>query len=103
MSEIKEEQILYEKNVKILPIISEKSRNLINSQNTYVFKILPPNLNKQEIKYFIEKRFNVKVEEIRVVNYPKRIRGRTRILNVRPKFKKAYVKLSKGYSLSIFE
>ncbi len=91
------------KEAKILPVISEKSRNLSTSQNTYVFKIFPPDLNKVEIKSLIEKKFNVKVREVRVINYSKRKRGRTKILNVRPRFKKAYVKLEQGYSISIFE
>jgi len=91
------------KNFKIIPIISEKSRELVNLQNTYVFKIFPPDLNRNEIKKLVEKFFNVKVKEVRTINYSKRIRGRSKILSVRPKFKKAYVKLEKGYSISIFE
>jgi len=97
------ENIIFEKNFRIEPIISEKSRKLAEEQNVYVFKIYPPKLNKTEIKQIIEKKFNVKVLEVRTINYGERRRGRTRIPNVRKKFKKAYVKLEKGYSLPIFE
>ncbi|MFZ8848449.1 MAG: 50S ribosomal protein L23 [Minisyncoccia bacterium] len=90
-------------NIEIIPIISEKSKNLAEKYNIYTFKIKPKNLNKSEIKKYIEKKFNVKVEEVRTVNYPKRKRGRTRIPSVRPAFKKAYVKLKKEYKIPIFE
>lgn len=89
--------------IKIVPIISEKSKFLVNSQNTYLFKVFPYNVNRVQIKQFIEKKFKVKVAEVRTANYPKRKRGRTRIINVRPRFKKAYVKLAPNYSISIFE
>ena len=97
------EQKIFEKDVKIIPVISEKARDLMQSQNVYTFKIFPPSLNRKEIKKIIENKFKVKVEEVRTINYPKRKRGRSRILSVRPRFKKAYVKLEKGYSISIFE
>lgn len=89
--------------IRIIPIISEKSRNLANSQNTYVFKVYPPNINKTQIKQFIEEKFKVKVLKVRTANYKERKRGRTRIINVRQRFKKAYVKLAPNYSISIFE
>ncbi len=89
--------------IKLIPIISEKTRALANLQNTYVFKVFPPNINKTQIKQFIEEKFKVKVVKVRTINYQKRKRGRTRIINIRPKFKKAYVKLAPNYSISIFE
>ncbi len=89
--------------IEILPIISEKTKKLAENQNTYVFKIRPNFLNKIEIKKHIEKIFNVKVKEVRTINYPKRKRGRSRIPSTRPKFKKAYVKLESGYKIPIFE
>ncbi len=101
--EVEKKLQMNEKNVEIIPIISEKSKKLIEKDNIYVFKIKPKNLNKTEIKKYIEKKFNVKVEKVRTVNYPKRKRGRTRIPSVRPAFKKAYVKLKKEYKIPIFE
>lgn len=89
--------------IKLIPIISEKARALANAQNTYVFKVFPSNVNKVQIKQFIEDRFKVKVLKIRTINYQKRRRGRTRIINIRPRFKKAYVKLAPNYSIPIFE
>ena len=94
--------IFIQKNFEILPIISEKSRQLANKENTYIFKIRPTNINKTEIKKAIENIFKVKVLKVRTVNYKKRIRGRTRIPSVRYKFKKAFVKLKEGQKIDIF-
>jgi large subunit ribosomal protein L23 len=94
---------IIEEDVEIIPIISEKSRRLAQEENVYTFRVRPKHLNKTEIKHLIEKKFNVKVEEIRTINYPKRKRGRTRIPSVRLSFKKAYVKLKKEFKIPIFE
>jgi large subunit ribosomal protein L23 len=106
--EVKEEKkesedltIIFPKNIDISPIITDKTRALLK-QNIYTFKV-DPKLNKTEIKNFIEKYFNVKVEEVRTANYKRRERGRTRIRSVRKKFKKAYVKLKEGYKIPLFE
>lgn len=98
-----EDNIFFEKNFELLPIISEKSKYLINKENTYIFKVRPVNINKTEIKKAIEKIFKVKILDIRTINYKKRIRGRTRIPNIRYRFKKVYVKLPDGQKINIFE
>ncbi len=95
--------LFLEKNLELLPIISEKTKALVNKENTYTFKIRPVSVNKTEIKKAIEKIFKVKVLGVRTVNYKKRIRGRTRIPNVRYRFKKAYVKIADGQKINIFE
>jgi len=98
-----EEQLtIIEEDVEIMPVISEKTRKLAE-KNIFTFKIRPPKLNRSEIKRIIEKTFNVKVEEVRTINYPQRKRGITRIPSVRFSIKKAYVKLQKGYKIPIFE
>ncbi|MCS7184217.1 MAG: 50S ribosomal protein L23 [Patescibacteria group bacterium] len=95
--------IFLKKNFEILPIISEKTRSLINRENVYVFKIKPVTINRTEIKKAIENLFKVNVESIRTAIYKKRIRGRTRIPSVRNKFKKVFVKLKEGEKIDIFE
>ncbi|MGC8981610.1 MAG: 50S ribosomal protein L23 [Minisyncoccia bacterium] len=97
----KTDVITLPKKIEISPIITDKTRSLLK-HNIYTFKV-DPKLNKTEIKNFIEKYFNVKVEDVRTANYKKRERGRTRIKSVRRRFKKAYVKLKEGYRIPIFE
>ena len=94
--------ILKEK-IEIEPVITEKSRDLINKHNTYTFKVRPVSLNKNFIKSFIENKFKVKILDIRTINYKKRLRGRTRIPNLRKRFKKVYVKLPKEQKIDIFD
>jgi large subunit ribosomal protein L23 len=94
--------ILKEK-IEIEPVITEKSRDLINKYNTYTFKVRPVSLNKNFIKSFIENKFKVKILDIRTINYKKRLRGRTRIPNLRKRFKKVYVKLPKEQKIDIFD
>jgi large subunit ribosomal protein L23 len=69
--------------MKIYPISTEKSINLISKSNTIVFMV-EENATKKDIKDYIEKEFNVKVEKVNVTNT---FKG-----------KKAYVKLSREYS-----
>jgi large subunit ribosomal protein L23 len=94
--------ILKEK-IEIEPVITEKSRDLINKYNTYTFKVRPVSLNKNFIKSFIENKFKVKILDIRTINYKRRLRGRTRIPNLRKRFKKVYVKLPKEQKIDIFD
>jgi len=94
--------ILKEK-IEIEPVITEKSRDLINKHNTYTFKVRPVSLNKNFIKSFIENKFKIKILDIRTINYKKRLRGRTRIPNLRKRFKKVYVKLPKEQKIDIFD
>ncbi|GIW65907.1 MAG: hypothetical protein KatS3mg094_426 [Candidatus Parcubacteria bacterium] len=101
--DLSKSNIFIQKNFEILPIISEKSRQLVNQENTYVFKIRPTNINKVEIKKAIENIFKVKVLKVRTFNYKKRIRGRTKVPSVRYNFKKALVKLKEGQKIDIFD
>ncbi|GIW66288.1 MAG: hypothetical protein KatS3mg095_0186 [Candidatus Parcubacteria bacterium] len=95
--------LILNKNFEILPIISEKTKKLAKEENTYVFKVRPININRNEIKKSIEDIFNVNVLKIRIANYKKRIRGRTRIPSVRYRFKKIFVKLKEGQKINVFD
>lgn len=86
------------RDIIIAPIITEKSASL-EAQNTYVFKV-DVKANKTSIKQAIEKIFNVKVEEVRTVNsHPKKKRV-GRYTGMTNKYKKAYVTLKEGNSIS---
>ena len=83
-------------------IYTERSTKQSESMNTYAFKVRTT-ANKLEIKEAVEKAFKVKVDTVRTLRmHPKLkvdrnrgIRGKTR------NFKKAMVKLSKGYSIEV--
>lgn len=79
----------YYEDVIIRPFVTEKS-NLQAAEGKYTF-IVNPKSNKTEIKIAVEKLFNVKVLEVRTMNY----KGKFKRLGVhegkRPDWKKAIV------------
>lgn len=90
------------RNIIISPIITEKSMDLMENNNTYTFKV-DKNSNKVEIKKAIQEIFNVDVENVNTMN----LRGKEIRLGVhegkRPDWKKALVKLAKDDEIEIFE
>ena len=54
------------------PIITEKSSDLAQNKNTFVFSV-DVNANKTQIKQAIEKIFNVKVESVNTINVKSKI------------------------------
>jgi large subunit ribosomal protein L23 len=83
------------------PIITEKSmKNVENLQ--YTFEVSPKS-NKTEIKYAIEKIFNVNVVEIRTINVHRKARRVQKYEGFRPAYKKAIVRLQPGQHIDVFE
>ena len=90
------------RNIIISPIITEKSMDLMESNNTYTFKVAKDS-NKVEIKQAIQEIFGVDVVNVNTMN----LRGKEIRLGVhegkRPDWKKALVKLAKDDEIEIFE
>jgi large subunit ribosomal protein L23 len=88
--------------VIIKPVISEKSYNLIETENQYTFHV-DKRANKNQIKRAIEEAFDVRVYKVNTSNVkskPKRqglLRGRTAT------WKKAVVRLAEGERIELFE
>jgi len=80
------------------PVISEKAAMAGDAANQVVFKVLP-SAEKPEIKAAIEKFFDVKVEDVRVLN----VKGKTRRtrygIGKKSDWKKAYVRLAAGQDI----
>lgn len=85
-------------NIIIAPVITEKSENLKNTQNVYVFKV-KPNANKTQIKNEVEKAFGVKVLNVNTLNARQKNRRVGRYVGKTAAYKKAYVKLAEGSSI----
>ncbi|PCK08551.1 MAG: 50S ribosomal protein L23 [Alteromonadaceae bacterium] len=80
------------------PIVSEKSAVVAEESNQTVFKVLS-DATKAEIFAAVEKLFDVKVENVRVLNVKGKTK-RTRFgLGQRSDWKKAYVKLGEGQEI----
>lgn len=81
------------------PLVTEKSVALA-SQNKYVFRI-SPKTNKVEVRKAIEKLYDVKVKDVRVLNVVGKKRQVGRFQGWKPGFKKAVVTLEKGYNIEV--
>ena len=85
-------------DIILAPIITEKTANM-EAEGKYAFKV-STKANKTEIKQAIEKKFNVKVVSVNIVNsHPKKKRV-GKYTGMTNKYKKAIVTLAKGNTIS---
>ena len=87
-------------NILSAPIVSEKTANVADSSNQFVFKVAKT-ATKLQIKNAVELMFDVKVESVRVLNVKGKIKRFGRTLGKRSDWKKAYVKLQSGHSIEL--
>ncbi len=87
------------RDVILSPVVSEKSYSLID-QGKYTFEV-DPRSNKTEIKFAIEKIFDVKVASINTLNKKGKTRRTKFGLGKRKDTKRAIVSLKSG-SIDIF-
>ena len=88
--------------VILAPIISEKSTLLGDKLKTGVFRVAPW-ATKKDVRDAVEKLFEVKVSQVGIVNMSgKRVRN-YRGSGQRAAWKKAYVRLQKGYDINFME
>ncbi len=81
------------------PHVTEKATKL-SEENKYVFKV-SKQTNKNQIKQSVENTYGVDVEEIRVINIPKKKRRIGRHTGWRKGYKKAIVRVKKGQKIEI--
>lgn len=90
------EERLYK--VILAPVISEKTTMVAEVANQVVFKVIK-DANKQEVRAAVEKMFDVKVEQVRILN----VKGKTKRTRFgvgrRNDWKKAYVSLAEGQEI----
>jgi large subunit ribosomal protein L23 len=88
-------------DVIVRPVVTEKSTNL-HDRNQYVF-VVATDANKIEIAQAIETLFNVKVKDVRTMQYRGKERRVGRHVGRRAAWKKAVVTLREGDTIEIFE
>lgn len=90
------EELLYQ--VLLAPYVSEKSTRAAEKYKQFVFAVRH-DATKPVIKQAVEKMFNVKVEDVTVLN----IKGKRKTFGRRPgrrsDSKKAYVRLKPGFDI----
>ena len=82
------------------PIITEKSSNLAQNENTITFSV-DVKANKTQIKQAVEKIFYVKVESVNTINVKPKKKRVGRYTGKTNKVKKAIVKLKEGSSIEL--
>lgn len=82
------------------PIVSEKSANLADESNQYVFKVVKRS-TKRQIKMAVELMWKVEVDQVRVLNVKGKSRRFGRTMGKQSDWKKAYVKLKAGHEIAL--
>ena len=81
------------------PHLSEKTTRIGDAHNQVTFRVRS-DATKQDIARAVEKMFDVKVDHVRVLNRPGKLRRRVGGKRGRQSgFKKAYVRLAEGHDI----
>jgi large subunit ribosomal protein L23 len=84
------------------PIVSEKSYDLIEDENTYTF-VVDRRANKTEIKQAVASIFDVSVVSVNTMNRKGKLKRTGYVLGKRKDTKRALVRLADGHKIDIFE
>lgn len=89
-------------SIIVRPLVTEKSTEKLETEGAYSF-VVAKEANKVEIARAVENLFNVKVTDVRTMQYRGKERRLGRYVGRRPAWKKAVVKLREGDTIEIFE
>lgn len=84
------------------PLVTEKSTLAREERNEVTFAV-DPKASKHEVRTAVEELFSVRVEDVRTMRMPRKMRRVGRHLGARPQWKKAVVRLAEGQSIEFFE
>ena len=85
----------------LAPVVSEKSYDLIENENTYTFEV-DPRSNKEEIRDAIEEIFEVRVLRVNTMNRKGKRKRSGYTFGKRKDVKRAIVKIAEGDSIDLF-
>ncbi len=83
-------------------LITEKGARLRERDNVYLFEVHPA-ANKIEVRKAVEEIFNVKVTNVRTINFGGKPKRMGRYAGFRSAWKKALVTLAEGQTIELFE
>jgi large subunit ribosomal protein L23 len=84
--------------VLLAPHVSEKSTVVAEKHNQVVFRVAN-DATKREIKQAVELMFDVKVDEVRVLNVKGKTKRTGAVSGRRKDWRKAYVSLAEGHEI----
>lgn len=90
------------RDVLIRPIVTEKSTDLMTSDNKYTF-VIDRKANKTQVKQAVEEIFNVKVDKVNTMRVRGKIRRQGQSVGRTSDYKKAIVTLADGHTIDVFE
>lgn len=90
-----------ERLMKVLlsPLITEKSSNIADKARQIAFRVTT-DASKPEIRAAVEMLFDVKVDNVRVINNKGKAKRHGAMMGRRSDWKKAYVKLMPGHDIN---
>lgn len=90
-------------NVLVRPLVTEKTMSQLQGEQTYVFEVAL-NANKIQIEKAIQEFYpEVHVEDVRTIVVRGKVKRQGRHAGKKRNWKKAYVRLSEGDTLDVFE
>jgi large subunit ribosomal protein L23 len=88
-------------DIILAPVVSEKSYQLIEDNNTYTFEV-DPRASKEQIRDAIEKVFDVAVLRVNTMNRKGKLKRYGYKMGRRKDVKRAVVTLAEGDSIDLF-
>jgi large subunit ribosomal protein L23 len=82
----------------VAPLVSEKSAMAADSARQFTFKVVP-DATKREIGAAVEKMFDVKVDQVRVINVKGKRKRFGQLQGTRKDWRKAIVRLQEGHDI----
>ena len=89
------------RDIILAPVVSEKSYDLIEHNNTYTF-LVDTRSNKSEIKSAVEQVFGVRVVRVNTMNRKGKLKRQGWKMGKRKDTKRALVTLAAGNSIDLF-
>lgn len=89
------------RDVILAPVVSEKSYNLIEENNTYTFEV-DPRAHKDEIRDAVQTIFEVRVLSVNTLNRKGKLKRTGYVRGRRKNTKRALVKLASQDSIDLF-
>jgi len=90
------------RDVIVRPLVTERTAEDAESAGAYTF-VVAREANKIEIRHAVEALFDVRVTDVRTMNYRGKTRRVGRNVGRRPGYKKAIVKLAEGQRIDVYE
>ena len=87
-------------NNRIVKQLSTEKTHKLQESNVYVF-LFPKGTRQEEIKALVEKKYAVKIDDIRVVNLPRKEKSFRGQIGVLTQYKKAYIKVARGMKIEV--